>query len=528
MKNSFAALQSADPTRQLDLDALEATQIFDDLCIAIISEDVVSGIEDLDPIPEPMSADESLAPRGRSKQARLVTITTVVAVLLLVAALTITLTRGQQHSHASLPSGAHVTPWHAARRLPVEFRVARSQTSTSWQMVSPVVNAGWQLNTSGPPPSGLTCPSPASCYALAVRYASPNAGAKPQSVSLYVSSDLGSTWSVLPMPKGFVPTSRLTCANDLTCAVGGTQLGHTAFAMTIDGGHQWGVVQTSGTDVFSDVVCRSSAVCVGVRVPPVFPRASKPSTVVRTTDGGSSWTAVSLPASGTILTLSCPTDTVCVALGHAGPFRENVSGFVLHSNNGGQTWESGSLPPNFGFEMGPLGLSCADADHCMTIGETSIPNPAQCQGPHDVPPPGFGSCSSAATTLVSAIAVTSDGGATWTRRSLPTDVPFPQLVSISCASATVCWAAGQEAVPQVIGNVHDAGSPVVLGTSDGGLTWTKATFAVPETAPNYLGQSYLSIGQISCPSTTSCLALGVAAQSAPSTPVYRYQESDNS
>jgi hypothetical protein len=160
----------------------------------------------------------------------------------------------------------------------------------------------------------------------------------------------------------------------------------------------------------------------------------------------------------------------------------------------------------------------------MAIGITIIPNPKRCTGtpPQVTPPPGYDSCSTSPTFGISSVVVTSNGGATWETRTLPDDVPLPQLASLSCASAMVCWAGGQESVPQVIGNVHDEGSPVMVGTNDGGAAWSKATFAIPPDAPNYLGQSFLTVGDISCPDTSGCLALGVAAQSAPTTPIYRY------
>ena len=140
-----------------------------------------------------------------------------------------------------------------------------------------------------------------------------------------------------------------------------------------------------------------------------------------------------------------------------------------------------------------------------------------------MPPPGFDSCDSEPTAEVSAVISSSDGGTTWQSSSLPSDVPVPQLFSLSCASASVCWASGQESVSQVIGNVHDEGSPVLVGTTDGGATWSKETFTIPSDAPNYLGQEYLSIGDVSCPRPWACLALGGGAQSAPSTPIYRFR-----
>jgi hypothetical protein len=73
-----------------------------------------------------------------------------------------------------------------------------------------------------------------------------------------------------------------------------------------------------------------------------------------------------------------------------------------------------------------------------------------------------------------------------------------------------------------IGDVYDGGSPVVIGTSDEGATWSTASFHIPANAPNYLGQAYVSVGSISCPTKSDCLAFGAGAQSAPSIPEYRY------
>ena len=74
--------------------------------------------------------------------------------------------------------------------------------------------------------------------------------------------------------------------------------------------------------------------------------------------------------------------------------------------------------------------------------------------------------------------------------------------------------------PQQVGTSDNGGSSVVLGTTDGGSMWSRVTFSVPAAAPNYFGQSYLSIGWIDCASADVCVALGVGAQSAPSVPTY--------
>ena len=525
MRNSLTVLGAADPARGADFQELRANPVFDELFEAIVAGDLVALDDHLGADPTSPKTGTAESRSDRSRRPHLVALITIAAALvLLVAGLTLELGTGGPNPKNGLPTGAQITPWHAARLLPVILPPPTSQGSAKWQLVSLVVDQGWQVNTSGPPPGQLTCPTVTTCYALAIRYASPKGGARPESVSLYVSADLGTSWSVLPMPTGFLPTSHLSCPSTQVCALGGTQGGQPAFAVTIDGGHEWGVVPMSGPDSLQELACRSAAACVGVLRSP-GPQSTN-SSIVRTDDGGASWASATVPISGTVLSLSCPTDQACVAVGYSVLFQGTgaATGFVLRSHTGGQSWTTGSLPQNFGFVQVLSAVSCAEASDCMAIGVISVPNPLRCQGtpPNRHPPPGHDSCSTSATTLMSAVVTSSNGGATWQSRALPADIPMPQLYSLSCASATVCWASGQEAVPQIVGNVHDDGSPVMVGTTDGGASWSKATFAIPSDAPNYLGQAYLAVGDISCPGTSACLALGIAAQSAPSTPIYRY------
>jgi hypothetical protein len=68
----------------------------------------------------------------------------------------------------------------------------------------------------------------------------------------------------------------------------------------------------------------------------------------------------------------------------------------------------------------------------------------------------------------------------------------------------------------------DAGrSPVLWGTDNGGVTWTKVPLKIPPGAPEDIGgDSYDSIGRISCPTSPACPALVVVDQGSASTPVY--------
>jgi hypothetical protein len=219
--------------------------------------------------------------------------------------------------------------------------------------------------------------------------------------------------------------------------------------------------------------------------------------------------------------MDCASYLSCVAVGRVSD--SATAYFAMATSDGGVHWRSERLPN--GVKFTPFGLvSCVNSLDCMAIATQSVPNPDRCGGtpPHVTYPPGFNGCDFGATTIVSTVVITTDGGATWQLRPLPTNIPLPQLGSLACATATVCWLGGSEAVPVTIGNVQNGGSPVLLGTTDGGSTWTKVTFIVPPGTPNYDSQSFLSMGPISCPSPDACVALGSVAQGSPSTPVYSF------
>ena len=81
----------------------------------------------------------------------------------------------------------------------------------TWRLVDDRLNGDWQQNASGPPGGYLTCANASTCYEMSGHYASALAGAPLLSEALYVSTDVGATWSAFPMPQGFSPTSPVSC-----------------------------------------------------------------------------------------------------------------------------------------------------------------------------------------------------------------------------------------------------------------------------------------------------------------------------
>jgi len=463
---------------------------------------------------------------------------------------------------SAAPKSAITTGWQAAHSFSVasDGRAAHKGMGT-WKLVDDLLSGTWQQNPTGPPPGYLTCPSASTCYVLSGHYASASGNSPLLYDSLYVSTDLGSTWSVLPMPHGFSSTSPIACSGVSDCAVGGTYHGYSVLAATRDGGHSFTMNSLpSGVGSFDSLTCPTADFCAGLasQAQGGLGDTSSDTTFLSTNNGGTTFVDSPTPIGHSMESLSCSSNLDCTVVGtkDALGVSDPTDGVAARTTDGGHSWKAGTLPGGFGINYGSQ-LSCADALHCAVTGIISITvqNPPQCGPapsgvttttvPTTVQSPAVRAISQAETRaaaagiakaaqsrssgyscvwggqdLVGDIASTTDGGLSWMPDPLPSDVPQPQLSDLSCPTDTQCWAAGSEAVPQQIGHTFDGGSSMLLGSTDGGSTWSRVTFSVPSDAPNYDSQSYLDIGSIACPSAGVCVAHGSAAQSSPSAPIY--------
>ncbi len=395
------------------------------------------------------------------------------------------------------------TAWQSARPLPAGPASPSGQIG-GWRLASYLVSAGWQENSAGPEPGYLTCPTAQTCYVEGNNASSVTGPADLD--SFYVSSDGGATWSVLPLPGGIAFTSPLACASAAGCAAGALYHGQPVFITTGNGGHSWTVDPLpAGDGQIFKLSCPSSADCQGLAsaqgktISPGFSGLMASVAVIGTTDGGRRFTAARFTAGHSLQDISCPTTRYCVAVG---VYDESVrsrsaplNGFVMISRDGGVTWRWGTLPA--GLSPGPFPqVSCLTTADCWMIGYV-----------HDV--------------AYSVMASSSDGGATWTEHRLPASIPDPQLYSFACPTAASCYAAGEDSIPQQIGNTYNAGSAVVAVTQDGGRTWSRVSFPVPARVPGGVdGDAFMDIGSIQCPQAGRCVALGSADQGSRSTPVY--------
>jgi photosystem II stability/assembly factor-like uncharacterized protein len=160
---------------------------------------------------------------------------------------------------------------------------------------------------------------------------------------------------------------------------------------------------------------------------------------------------------------TCPSLTDCFAVGGTG------TGFlVLATTDTGTHWDSQPVPSGNG---SLTGIACPSVTECVATGITNVE-----EDDND-----------------GVVLTTTDAGATWTEQALP--ALTGSLFGIVCPSPTDCYAAGE-----MNSDVSPAPTttPIVLATSDSGLTWS------PQSVPN----SVDALSAITCTSSSSCFAAG--------------------
>jgi hypothetical protein len=258
------------------------------------------------------------------------------------------------------------TPWAASKPLPVELATLPGSSSQSWRLVSYLIGRSWQQNLHGPAPGYLTCASASTCFVVGDTSNSPSGPA--DYGSLYVTTDFGMSWSVLPLPKQTTVSSPLACSDDLHCFAGALVEGDPAFLETQDGGHSWTVRPLpSGMPPLAWLQCASDATCHGLavrgRVAPASPYPTGDELFVSTVNGGLGWHTVAFPPHDAISAVTCRGWSFCVAVGWNST-TSVVSGEALVTVDGGARWSPGALPYGFGFDAFS-NVSCGSTRFCM-------------------------------------------------------------------------------------------------------------------------------------------------------------------
>lgn len=213
---------------------------------------------------------------------------------------------------------------------------------------------------------------------------------------------------------------------------------------------------SSAITALSAIGCSTSSDCVAVGTN----STETSGVVVSTTDGGNTWNTETLPAgTGPLYGVFCVSSSDCWAVGSDAT---DTYGVIVSTTDGGSTWQTQTVSS----AVGPLsGVTCSSSTDCWAVGTDS------------------------STESVAVIVSTTDGGNTWNAQTISSAVG--PLSAASCASSTDCWAVGTDSSSDSLG--------VVVSTTDGGDTWNT------ESVPSSIGP----LAGVSCSSDTDCWAVGV-------------------
>lgn len=245
-----------------------------------------------------------------------------------------------------------------------------------------------------------------------------------------------------------VQLSGVACPTTSACWVVGDQAGATPPAVvfaTRDTGHRWrrqSITPTAALGLAGTATLSLSAVsCADTRHCLAVGSVTQPlpgGAVAVTADGGRTWGAgLGPPGDTALVAVQCSAPGTCVVLAVTG-----TDTFSATTTDGGATWQRGGTLPA-GFD-GASSLSCPTALTCAVAGYTATS-------------PGHG---------VGVIAVTHDGGMTWSLATVPANTGV--LHAVSC-DTTGCLAVGSSST--VITGVP-SGTGAVLASADGGATFT--------------------------------------------------------
>ena len=321
--------------------------------------------------------------------------------------------------------------------------------------------------------------------------------------NVYVTHDGAQTWRTTALPRIIYTVPALSCvASTSRCWVVGDSGEIPIIELSKDDGKHWQLqIAPEDTDGLYDVACPSTTTCYAVGAD-----VDDNALVFGTHDGGATWTTESSPVQAyPMRSVSCASVTVCWASG----LSPAESPYVFATTNGGEDWVRQDLPSIT--SGGQPYLSCPTVSTCTAVTggltfatvdgggtwtDTEVPSAPNT--PQALSCPTKKSCVGVSNDdFGRAVALTSgDGGSTWTRHDMP--AAGYQLRDVDCPSTAVCYAIA-------VGLPGRPGATIThaLTSTDGGITW----YAKTVTRAGVLRE-------LTCPTTTTCLAGGYDRHSA--------------
>jgi photosystem II stability/assembly factor-like uncharacterized protein len=300
----------------------------------------------------------------------------------------------------------------------------------------------------------MACPTSHVCIAVgSSAEETPKYDSTPQRAVVLRTTDGGRTWRRdPPLPKDVGGLKDISCLTKTYClTVGTSENASSGVALTTTNlGRSWRRLNLPTRAEPEFVICFTRRACVAAGGTTDGVNENR---ILTTDNGGSTWTQHSLPGDAyeqgapEIGGLTCATRIRCFIVGSSyeqlsgEPGDVRYTGFLVTSLDGGRTWTSGAIPTG-AQELDEV--TCESATDCMAV--------------------TGGSYIEALGLFTS-----SNGGMTWTARSVSPSIYA--LSDVACPSTTTCMAVGTGR--DVDDPLNDRGElAAVAVTHDGGATWT--------------------------------------------------------
>ncbi len=281
-------------------------------------------------------------------------------------------------------------------------------------------------------------------------------------------------WSATPVAALVGRTPSVSCTDPTLCVVaaGGDLLTSTD---PTGGALAW-YEQDIDATTLTDVSCPSISLCVAV---------DNAGNVLSSTDpagASTTWSSAQVVGVAGLLGVSCPSVSFCVAWGH-GAEGAAVVASSTNPTGGAGAWSASELQagvaaasPQASFR----GISCPTTSLCLAA-VFVLPPASSCTGGYH----GEWSCG---PTLSIAGSTDPTAGAAWQSFDIGGSGSVPDFTGISCPSANLCVAAGNE-LPSGDGDIGTSTDPT-------STAWTSTSIA------------NVMLAAVSCPSSSLCVAVG--------------------
>jgi hypothetical protein len=329
----------------------------------------------------------------------------------------------------------------------------------TWSIESTPTPSGKVGNTFGQF-SAVSCESSAACFAVGDSGVSPT--------KTLIARWNGKTWSILPSPNPSdsktIKLRGISCVGPAFCLAVGFAKSNLVERWN---GHAWSMSPSPSAAAIESVVCRSATNCVAVGGSPTESYFGR--TEISRWNGATWSTEEAGTSDSALRAVACAGPGSCFALGQYedAPYHSRA----LFARWDGTKWSSTAAPTSTGV-VEPSSLACPTAKSCFSVlGNTG-------DGVHP--------------------AIDHWDGTSWSLGAgpVPNGGTDAGLRAVSCLSPTSCVAVGGYQTNQVDRTLVEQWN---------GTAWSVAA------SPNPAGATNDSLAAVSCPSATTCFAVGTAA-----------------